>query len=148
MGLDSIEPFLEYDDKASFILCLTSNTGSHDFQYLNIESEPLYLKIARKVAEWNLGYGNCGLVVGATHPENFGSIREVAPHLPFLIPGIGVQGGNLKLTIQYGTDERGLGAMINISRSIIYASVEKDFAQAARRVAAELRKQINHYRER
>jgi len=147
MGFDSIQPFLEYDDKASFILCLTSNAGSHDFQYLNIESEPLYLKIARKVSEWNLRHGNCGIVVGATHPENLSSIREVAPHLPFLIPGIGIQGGNLQLTVQYGTDEKGLGAIISISRSIIYASAEKDFAQAARDIALSYMNDINTIRK-
>jgi len=147
MGYDSIQPFLEYDDKATFVLCLTSNSGAYDFQYLNLGSEPLYIKIARKVSEWNLEKGNCGLVVGATHPENLGSIREVSPHLPFLIPGIGTQGGNLKLTVQYGTDDKGEGAMINISRSVIYASSENNFAEAARNKALEYKEAINAIRK-
>ncbi|UCF65464.1 MAG: orotidine-5'-phosphate decarboxylase [bacterium] len=147
MGYDSIQPFIEYDDKATFVLCLTSNSGSHDFQYLNSGSEPLYLKIARKVSEWNLEKGNCGLVVGATHPENLSSIREVSPQLPLLIPGIGTQGGNLKLTVQYGTDEKGEGALINVSRSIIYASPDENFAEAARDKALEYKHAINAIRK-
>ncbi len=146
MGFDSIQPFLEFDDRCTFVLCLTSNEGSHDFQYLNIDSEPLYMKIARKVSEWNLTYNNCGLVVGGTHPEDIGSIREIAPHLPFLIPGIGTQGGNLKSTIQYGAGSAASSAIINVGRSILYASSEKDFAVTARVKAQYFRNEINRFR--
>lgn len=147
MGYDSIQPFLSYADRETFLLCLTSNPGSQDFQYLNVDTEPLYLKVARKAMEWNLQTGNCGLVVGATHPEDLGSIREVAPHLPFLIPGIGTQGGNLKLTLQYGTDDSGSGVLINISRDILYASSQNNFASAARQAAKEMVEQINTFRQ-
>jgi len=126
MGYDSIQPFLEYDEKCTFVLCLTSNPGAIDFQYLDINSEPLYLKVAKKVNEWNLQYGNCGLVVGATHPENLDSIRNASPFLPFLIPGIGTQGGNLELTVQYGTDSNAGCTLINIGRKILYSSNKKD----------------------
>lgn len=147
MGYDSILPFLSYADRETFLLCLTSNSGSLDFQYLNVDSEPLYLKVARKAVEWNLQTGNCGLVVGATHPEDLGSIREVAPNLPFLIPGIGTQGGNLKMAVQYACDAGGGGIIINVSRSILYASSQKNFAQAARQAAQEIVSQINEFRQ-
>lgn len=147
MGYDSILPFLSYADRETFLLCLTSNSGSLDFQYLNVDSEPLYLKIARKAVEWNLQTGNCGLVVGATHPEDLGSIREVAPNLPFLIPGIGTQGGNLQMAVQYTYEAGGGGIIINVSRSILYASSQKDFAHAARQAAQEIVRQINELRQ-
>lgn len=147
MGYDSILPFLSYADRETFLLCLTSNSGSLDFQYLNVDSEPLYLKIARKAVEWNLQTGNCGLVVGATHPEDLGSIREVAPNLPFLIPGIGTQGGNLQMAVQYAYEVGGGAIIINVSRSILYASSQKDFANAARQAAQEIVRQINELRQ-
>jgi orotidine-5'-phosphate decarboxylase len=147
MGYDSIEPFLEYGDKCTFILCLTSNQGAEDFQYLNINSDPLYIRVARKVNEWNLKYGNCGLVVGATHPENLDSIRMMSPYLPFLIPGIGTQGGNLEMTIQYGTDSEAGCTLINIGRKILYASNKKDFGRAARDLVIAYNEQISEYRK-
>jgi len=147
MGQDSIIPFMDFEDRGVFVLCLSSNKGSLDFQYLNIDAEPLYLRIARKVAEWNLRSGNCGLVVGATHPEDLGSIRDAAPGLPFLIPGIGTQGGNLKTAVQFGTNQDAGCALINASRSILYASPETDFAEAAEEAATNLNEQINYYRQ-
>ena len=147
LGQDSIIPFMDFEDRGVFVLCLTSNKGSLDFQYLNIDAEPLYLKIARRVTEWNLRSGNCGLVVGATHPEDLGSIRDAAPGLPFLIPGIGAQGGNLKIAVQFGTNPDGDCALINAGRSILYASQEMDFAEAAEESAKNLNEQINNYRQ-
>ncbi|MFZ0389402.1 MAG: orotidine-5'-phosphate decarboxylase [Calditrichia bacterium] len=146
MGLDSIEPFLQFSEKGIFVLCLTSNRGSRDFQYLATDGDPLYLTVARQVVSWDMDYGNCGLVVGATHPEDIGTVREAAPSLPFLIPGIGSQGGNLALAVQYGTDREGGCALINSSRSIIYASGGKDFAEAAAAAAQNYTRQINQYR--
>jgi orotidine-5'-phosphate decarboxylase len=147
LGQDSVIPFMDFEDRGVFVLCLTSNKGSLDFQYLNIDAEPLYLKIARRVTEWNLRSGNCGLVVGATHPEDLGSIRDAAPGLPFLIPGIGAQGGNLKIAVQFGTNPDGGCALINAGRSILYASQETDFAEAAEEAAKNLNEQINTYRQ-
>jgi orotidine-5'-phosphate decarboxylase len=147
LGQDSVIPFMDFEDRGIFVLCLTSNKGSQDFQYLNIDSEPLYLRIARKVSEWNLRSGNCGLVVGATHPEDMGSIREVAPELPFLIPGIGAQGGNLKIAVQFGTDAASGCALITASRSILYASPDVDFAIAAEETANKLKDEINQNRK-
>jgi orotidine-5'-phosphate decarboxylase len=146
LGEDSLSPFLEYEDKCSFILCLTSNAGAKDFQLQNTEGKPLYKIVAEKVKSWNKK-GNCGLVVGATYPEQLKEIREIAQDLPILIPGVGAQRGDTELTVKYGTDKNGELAIINSSRGIIYASSDKDFAEAARREAERLRNEFNLYRE-
>ncbi|MEJ2629188.1 MAG: orotidine-5'-phosphate decarboxylase, partial [bacterium] len=142
LGFDSIKPFIEDEEKGVFILCLTSNPSSKDFQYLKIEGEYLYQKVAKKVKEWNRK-GNCGLVVGATHPEELKSIRDLAPELVFLIPGIGAQGGNLESAVIDGTDDNYTMAVINSSRGILYASPDTDFARAAREKAKKLQTDIN-----
>jgi len=146
LGFDSIEPFIQYRDKGVFILCRTSNAGALDFQTLHLEEQgkPLFEIVALKASEWNT-YGNIGLVVGATYPEELRLIRQSHPNMPLLIPGIGAQGGDLATVVRYGVDAQGQKAIINSSRQIIYASQGKDFAQAARRVASELRDQINSY---
>jgi len=148
LGFDGVEPFIQYRDKGVFILCRTSNPGSVDFQTLRCQVEgqgyPLFELVAKKAAEWNR-YGNIGLVVGATYPEELRLIRNSHPDMPLLIPGIGAQGGDLPSAVRFGVDAQGERAIINSSRQIIYASREKDFAEAARRVASELRDQINHH---
>lgn len=126
MGRDALQPFLNYKDKTCYILCRTSNPGARDFQ------DDCYLKVAKKVArEWNENK-NCALVVGATYPEELKKVRQAAPDLPLLVPGVGAQGGDLEKVLQYGRDRRGQGLLINVSRSMIFASDGKDFAQAAR----------------
>jgi orotidine-5'-phosphate decarboxylase len=149
LGFDSIEPFIQYQDKGVFILCRTSNAGAKDFQSLICEVEnnkrSLYEIVALKASQWNK-YSNIGLVVGATYPEELKLIRQNHPDMPLLIPGIGAQGGDVALTIRYGSDARGEKAVINSSRQIIYASRGKDFAEAARGAATVLRDQINSYR--
>ena len=150
LGFDSIEPFIQYTNKGVFILCRTSNTGAVDFQSLRCETEehsyrPLFELVALKASQWNI-YGNIGLVVGATYLEELRLIRQNHPDMPLLIPGIGVQGGDLASVVRYGVNAQGEKAIINSSRQIIYASKGKDFAQAARRVALSLREQINNYR--
>ncbi|MBA7473246.1 Orotidine 5'-phosphate decarboxylase [subsurface metagenome] len=149
LGFDSIEPFIEYREKGVFILCRTSNAGAVDFQSLRCEesesSHPFLFEIvARKASQWNK-YGNIGLVIGATYPEELKLIRNSHPDMPILIPGVGTQGGDLASAVRYGVDARGEKAIINSSRQIIYASREKDFAQAARQAALALRDQINSY---
>jgi orotidine-5'-phosphate decarboxylase len=146
MGEDAISPFLEYEDKCAFILCLTSNKGAQDFQLLSIDGKPLYQLVAKKTLSWNKK-GNCGLVVGATYPEQLKKVREIAKSLPILIPGIGAQSGELQSTVEFGTDEKKERAIINSSRAIIYASPKEDFAEAARNQALELRDRINLYRK-
>ena len=149
LGFDSVEPFLNYKDKGIIILCRTSNKGAADFQSLKVISDGkeqlLYQAVARKSQEWNSA-GNIGLVVGATYPDELKTLRQAYPDMPFLIPGVGAQGGDLKLAVQYGMDKRGAGIIINSSRQILYASRDKDFARAARSAALALRDEINLYR--
>ncbi len=146
LGADSIEPFLQYRDKGIFILCRTSNPGALDFQSLRCQTQDgyhsLFELVALKASQWNV-YGNIGLVVGATYPEELRLIRENYPDMPLLIPGIGAQGGDLALTIRYGADAEGEKTIINSSRQIIYATRGKDFAEAARGAALAMREQIN-----
>jgi orotidine-5'-phosphate decarboxylase len=147
LGFDSLEPFIDCRDKGVFVLCRTSNKGAADFQDLHTDGLRLYEAVARKAKEWNI-YGNIGLVVGATYPEELKRVRSICPEMPLLIPGIGAQGADLASAVRYGVDTRGEKAIINVSRQILYASKERDFAQAARNVAEEIRNQINDYRNR
>lgn len=142
LGRDALEPFLDKKDKGIIVLCRTSNKGSAEFQDLDVGGQPLYKVVARHVVEeWNKN-GNCGLVVGATYPEEMKEIRSIAPELPFLIPGIGAQNGDLGRSVQCGRDARGKGLIINASRVIIFASPDKGFPEAARAKAAELNREI------
>jgi len=149
LGYDSIEPFINYRDKAVFILCRTSNPGALDFQALTYWSggpdskqEPLFKLVAQKAKEWNKN-NNIGLVVGATYPEELKEIRQLCPEMTLLIPGIGAQGGGLDSAVRYGVDAEGKKAIFSSSRQILYASKGSDFALAARRAADELRCRIN-----
>ena len=153
MGYDSVEPFLRDKEKGVFLLALTSNAGSKDFQRLKVSGKPLYERVVQAAVKWNTK-NNIGLVVGATHlpvrqagPRELQRIRKLAPNMPILIPGVGKQGGDLKSAVRYGNTKRGDLAVINASRSIIYASRGKDFAQAARKEAMKLRDEINQYRK-
>jgi orotidine-5'-phosphate decarboxylase len=151
LGLDAIEPFLSYKERGIFILCRTSNKGASDFQSLNVNLDgkemPLYQAVAKRTQDWNRDR-NLGLVVGATYPDELKILRLAYPDMPFLIPGVGAQGGDLKLAVSYGTDRRGAGIIVNSSRQILFASRGKDFAQAARAAALKLRDEINLYRSR
>ncbi|TXR51967.1 orotidine-5'-phosphate decarboxylase [Reinekea thalattae] len=143
MGSDTVLPFSEFKDKGVIVLCRTSNPSASEFQNQSIEGEPLYIHVARKAQQdWNSN-NNISLVVGATAPQEMKHIRSAAPKLPFLIPGIGAQGGDLKSTLINGRFSDGDGVMINSSRGIIYASKEKDFADAARRETEQLQLAIN-----
>ena len=144
MGFDSVEPFLTNPEKGVFILALTSNSGSKDFQRLKVGTKPLYEKVVHTVKKWNTNH-NIGLVVGATHPKELQHVRKIVPDMPILIPGIGKQGGDLRSAIRYGCDKNGKLAIINVSRSIIYASSGKDFAEAARAEAKKMVEEINRY---
>ena len=148
LGFDSVEPFIKYKDRGVFILCRTSNASALDFQSLRCQTDSGYQSlfeiVAQKASQWNT-CGNIGLVVGATYTEELKLIRQTHPDMLLLIPGIGAQGGDLASAVRYGVDARGEKAVINSSRQVIYASPEKDFAEAARRVALSLRDQINSY---
>jgi orotidine-5'-phosphate decarboxylase len=143
MGFDSVEPFLKNPEKGVFLLALTSNPGSKDFQRLKINGKPLYEKVVRTAKKWNINQ-NIGLVVGATHPRELKSIRKIVPEMPILIPGIGKQGGDLKSAIRDGCDKNGQLAIINASRCIIYASSGKDFAEAARTEAKRMLEEMRN----
>lgn len=145
MGYDSMRPFLEYKDKGVFVLCLTSNAGSKDFQELIVNGKPLYMEVAEKVNYWNKDQ-NCGLVVGATHPEQLRDIRRVSGEMPILIPGVGAQGGSLEDAVLYGTDNFQKLAVINVSRSVLYASRDADFAQKARQELEKLNASVAQLR--
>jgi len=145
MGHDSIRPFLEYREKGVFVLCLTSNAGANDFQYLQVNGKPLYMEVAERVGSWNKD-GNCGLVVGATHPEQLAEIRKVSGDMPILIPGVGAQGGSLEEAVINGTDHFRRPAIINVARSVLYASIEADFAQRARQELLKLNDAVNKLR--
>lgn len=167
LGFDAIEPFLKYKDKGIIILCRTSNPGASDFQDLIIKAQepkvaiethlrggsdrtpleiPLYMQVAEKVVEWNKKYGNCLMVVGATWPEELKKIREIAPEMFFLVPGIGTQGGDLENTLKNGLTKEKSGLIIHSARAIIYASSGEDFAEKAREKAIQMRDSINKYR--
>ncbi len=148
LGREALAPFLARKDKGIIVLAKTSNPGSGEFQDLPVgeAQEPLYLVVARNVAErWNES-GNCALVVGATYPEELARVRAVVGDLPLLIPGIGAQGGDLAATVRAGKDSRGQGMIINSARGILYAASGADFAQAARNVALDMTAAINTYR--
>ncbi|MBN2105543.1 orotidine-5'-phosphate decarboxylase [bacterium] len=145
LGKDAIMPFIQDEDRGVFILCLTSNPSSMDFQKQKINGSPFYLKVAEKIEHWN-EKGNCGLVAGATHGSELERIRKIAPTLPFLIPGIGAQGGDLTSVVLAGTDHLGEMAAINSSRGVLYASSGQNFAEEAGKVAHRLREEINYIR--
>jgi orotidine-5'-phosphate decarboxylase len=148
MGFDSIEPYLRYTDKGLILLCRTSNPGGSDLQAQPLASgERVYEHIARLAAgPWNRT-GQLGLVVGATYPAEIERVRELAPTLPLLIPGIGAQGGDAQATVRAGwrrENGRTVGPVIvNSSRAVLYAGAGDDFAQAARRAAIAARDELN-----
>lgn len=135
LGKDSIDPFIQNSEKGVFLLCKTSNPGAGDLQDLVLESgEPLHIHVAKLAQGWNTK-NNIGLVVGATYPEILRRVRNVAPNMWFLAPGVGAQGGELESALQAGLRKDGKGILINVSRSI--ARVEKPGL-----AAAELRDQV------
>ncbi len=146
MGFDSIEPYLRHDGKGLFLLCRTSNPGGDDLQAQRLQSgEPLFEHIARLAAgAWNRN-GQLGLVVGATYPAEIERVRQLAPTLPLLIPGIGAQGGDAVATVRAGW--RGDGPiLVSSSRAVLYASAGSDFAAAARRAAQSARDELQRAR--
>jgi orotidine-5'-phosphate decarboxylase len=148
LGVDALRPFLAEESHGVFLLARTSNPSAPNLQDKSVDGYPLYETVARLATQWNAeNPGDCGLVVGATYPEELERLREIAPDLPFLIPGIGAQGGNLEAAVIHGPAANGLGPVINSSRGIIFASQGPDFADAARTAALTLRDRINQFRE-
>jgi orotidine-5'-phosphate decarboxylase len=148
LGKEALAPFLACKEKGIIVLAKTSNYGAGEFQDLPVgdSQKPLYQVVACHVANtWNTN-GNCGLVVGATYPADLKKVRTIVGDMPILIPGIGIQNGEVAATVTAGKDSRGYGMIINSSRGIIFASKESDFAQAARNATEQLRAEINSYR--
>jgi orotidine-5'-phosphate decarboxylase len=142
-------PYLKYQGKGAFLLCRTSNPGGDDLQSQRLASVPgeplLYEHIARLAqGPWNLN-GQLGLVVGATFPAEVARVRELAPTLPLLIPGIGAQGGDAAATVRAGW-RPGAPIIVSSSRAVLYAGVGEDFAAAARRVALATRDELQRAR--
>ena len=163
LGFDSIEPFLKFKDRGVIVLCRTSNRGASDFQDPKVPIrihlrgglaltprdtlyEPLYVKVAKKIVEWNKMHNNCLMVVGATWPKQLKKVREIAPNMFFLVPGIGAQRGDVEKTLKNGLTKERSGLIIHMSRQIIYASKTEDFAQKSRHETRKLRDLINKYR--
>jgi len=146
LGGEALQPFLDQVDKGIIVLCRTSNPGAGEFQDLKVDGVPLYLIVARRVAnEWNKN-GNCGVVVGATYPEELREVRREVGDMPILLPGIGDQGADVEATVTAGKDSRKRGIIVNSARAIIFASKGPDFAEAARQKTLELHNMINQYR--
>ena len=170
LGTDSLEPFLATPGKGTIVLCRTSNADSSEFQSLEVDGEPVYLRVARTAATKWRSIGECALVVGATYPDELARVRAIVGDMPILVPGIGAQGGDINAVIRAGTttptsaatsqattnprsstlsqsattpatSRRGL--IINSSRAILYASDGADFATAARDAALATRTAIN-----
>ena len=147
MGFDSVQPYLAHAGKGAFLLCRTSNPGGDDLQSQRLASvpgQPLLYEHVAKLAQgpWNVN-GQLGLVVGATYPAEIERVRQLAPTLPLLIPGVGAQGGDALATVRAGYRQHNGGTsgpiIVNSSRAILYASNHDDFDQAARREALKTR---------
>jgi orotidine-5'-phosphate decarboxylase len=150
MGWDSVQPYLKYHGKGAFLLCRTSNPGGDDLQNQHLASVDGQLRVYEHVAKlaqgpWNLN-GQLGLVVGATYPKEIERVRELAPTVPLLIPGVGAQGGDAVATVKAGLrvsgDQTTGPIIVNSSRAVLYASKGSDFAEAARRVALQTRETL------
>ena len=147
LGGDALAPFVEDPRFGAFVLCRTSNPGGAQVQQFPEPERGLARAVAGFAADWS-EHANIGLVVGATWPEELGELRRLAPRLPFLVPGIGAQGGDLTRVLAAGLDAEGRGLLINASRSIAYASAGRDFADAAAKAARELHEAIGLNRNR
>lgn len=141
VGREGLAPFLANETKAGFVLCRTSNRDE-SFQQLDIDGRPMYERVAEAVSTWG---ANAGLVVGATDLAALAAVRKLAPRVPLLVPGIGAQGATAEATMAAAVDADGGNALIAVSRAVIYASSDSEFAKAARGAALDLRNSIMAY---
>ncbi len=145
MGTDTLKPFLDYADKGVIALCRTSNPSGDELQNLLVDGVPVYEIIAEYAkTKWNYNK-NLLLVVGATYPDELGKIRKICPNIPFLVPGVGAQGGDVEKVLENGLTKNKTGLIINSSRGIIYAGKDADFAEASRAATIKLNDMINNY---
>lgn len=143
MGEDSIRPFLEYKNKCTIVLGLTSNAGANDFELQKLGDEYLYEKVLRTVSKWG-NADNVMFVIGATQAIELQNVRKIIPDNFLLVPGVGAQGGSLEEVSRYGMN-KDCGLLVNASRAVIYASSNEDFAEAAAKVADEYRNEMKQY---
>ncbi len=147
MGEDSVRPFLEYENKWTIVLGLTSNAGSNDFQQLSLSKEnagkKLYETVLEKVASWGTP-SNLMFVVGATRASDLAHIRSIIPDHFLLVPGVGAQGGSLEEVSKYGLN-KDCGLLVNASRAVIFASSGEDFAEQATIIAKEYQLEMADY---
>ena len=146
-GSDSVEPFLQYPDRGVYIVCRSSNPSSRDFQDLRIEGDPNKARLFEKVAEaaerWG-GGENVGIVVGGTYPEELAQLRLDHPNMPFLIPGVGAQGGDAAQSARAAVNADGRGVVISSSRAILYGSDDPErYPMLARLATQSMRNEIN-----
>jgi len=146
MGADSIKPFLEYEDKWTIVLGLTSNSGAQDFEWQQTGKDYLYQLVLKKVSEWGTPE-NLMFVVGATQANAFAEIRRLTPNHFYLVPGVGAQGGSLE-EISKQALIKDCGLLVNASRAIIYASSDETFAEKAKAVAQQYQAEMQTYLER
>lgn len=168
LGREALQPFLDQKDKGVIVLCRTSNPGAGEFQDLQVNislaeahcfqrvgvepewngmlgSVALYKHVAYQVSkDWNTN-GNCSVVVGATCPEELAEVRKIVGDMPILIPGLGVQGGDIQKTVTAGKNSRNQGMVPNLSRSIIFASNSPNFAEAARNETVRVHNLVTQY---
>lgn len=143
MGEDSVRPFLEYENKFTIVLGLTSNKGANDFELKNCEGELLYEKVIKTISQWG-SPDNLMFVVGATQAKELAHIRNIVPDNFLLIPGVGFQGGSLDEVSKYGMNKN-CGLLVNVSRGIIYASGNENFAEEASLIAAQYAVEMKNY---
>ncbi len=143
MGEDSIRPFLEYENKWTIVLGLTSNSGSKDFEQQKIGEDFLYQKVLKKVSTWGTK-DNLMFVVGATKASDLEDIRKIIADNFLLVPGVGFQGGSLEDVSKYGMNSD-CGLLVNASRAIIFASEKEDFANEARAIAQQYQTEMAGY---
>lgn len=143
MGADSVEPFLEFKDKFTILLALTSNIGGLDFQVLTTKQKELYKHVLSISSQWK-NAEQLMYVVGATRPEYFEAIRKIVPDHFLLVPGVGAQGGSLAEVCKFGLN-KDIGLLVNSSRGIIYASPGRNFAEKAYEKAADLQSEMMAY---
>ena len=142
MGRDSVEPFLEYENKHTILLSLTSNSGSSDFQFQSDKGLPLYLSVIKKSQNWK-NNDNLMYVVGATKVKSLKEIRKIIPNSFLLVPGFGAQGGSLSDVCDFGLNEN-CGIIVNSSRQIIYSDNSTDFAKKSAEVSSLIQKEMSN----
>lgn len=143
MGKDSVKPFLDFEDKWTIVLALTSNEGSKDFQMMNVNGQELYKDVIKTTASWGTE-NNLMFVVGATKADMIHEVRELVPDHFLLVPGVGAQGGSLAEVCTQGLN-RDIGLIVNLSRSIIYAANDENFAREAGLEAQKIANEMKIY---